>query len=140
MTLEICLDYFCSITEGKNPAITKSRKIGQLLFSKGLKGPITDSELQKVVDYYLKYNKDPGSDTFQADFIKTMLTEELKVFQRWFNEILVKEETLTKGHGTGNDGQTDHTIQGRTSGQSYIQLETGSTTQHHQSADHRRRQ
>jgi hypothetical protein len=43
-----------------------------------------------------KYNKAPGPETFQAELIKTMPTEQLKVLQRWFNEILVTDETLTK--------------------------------------------
>ncbi len=43
-----------------------------------------------------KYNKAPGPETFQSELIKTMSTEQLKVLQRWFNEILVTEETLTK--------------------------------------------
>ena len=33
------------------------KKIGEPFFSKGLKGPLTDSEMQKVVDFYLKNSK-----------------------------------------------------------------------------------
>ena len=43
------------------------KKIVVPFFSKDLKGPITDSEMQKVVDFYLKNNMDPGADTFQEE-------------------------------------------------------------------------
>ncbi len=42
------------------------------LLEKGLKGPIKDSEMQKIADHYLKNNKAPGSDSFQAELIKTI--------------------------------------------------------------------
>ena len=48
---------------------------------RGLKGPIKDSEMQKIADHYLKNNKVPGSDSFQAELIKTMPPEQLKVIQ-----------------------------------------------------------
>jgi hypothetical protein len=49
---------------------------------KGLKDPIKDSEMQKFDDHYLKNNKDPGPDSFQAELIKTMPPEQLKVIQQ----------------------------------------------------------
>ena len=49
---------------------------------KGLKGPIKDSEMQKIADHYLKNNKTPGPDSFQAELIKTMPSEQLKVVQQ----------------------------------------------------------
>ena len=49
---------------------------------KGLKAPIKDSEMQKIVDHYLKNNKAPGPDSFQAELIKTMSPEQLKVMQQ----------------------------------------------------------
>ena len=50
----------------KRPMET-GKKIGEPFFSKGLKGPITDLEMQKVVDLYLKNSKAPGSHKFQAE-------------------------------------------------------------------------
>ena len=52
------------------------------LLDKGLKGPIKDSEMQKIADHYLKNNKDPGPDSFQVELIKTMPPEQLKVIQQ----------------------------------------------------------
>ncbi len=52
------------------------------LLEKGLKGPIKDSEMQKIADHYLQNNKDPGSDSFQTELIKTMPPEQLKVIQQ----------------------------------------------------------
>ena len=52
------------------------------LLEKGLKGPIKDSEMQKIADHYLKNNKAPGPDSFQAELIKTMPPEQLKVIQQ----------------------------------------------------------
>jgi hypothetical protein len=51
------------------------------LLKKGLMGPIKDSEMQKIADHYLKNNKVPGPDSFQAELIKTMPPEQLKVIQ-----------------------------------------------------------
>jgi hypothetical protein len=55
------------------------KKIGEPFFSKDLKGPLTDSEMQKVVDFYLKNSKAPGPDKFQAELIKTMPPEQIRV-------------------------------------------------------------
>ena len=63
---------------------------------KKLKGPIKDSEIQKIADHYLKNNKVPGPDSFQTELIKTMLPEQLKVIQQWINEILTTGEIVTK--------------------------------------------
>ncbi len=52
------------------------------LLEKGLKGPIKDSEMQKISDHYLKSNEAPGPDSFQAELIKTMSPEQLKVIQQ----------------------------------------------------------
>ena len=52
------------------------------LLEKGLKGPIKDSEMQKIADHYLKNNKAPGPDSFQTELIKTMPPEQLKVMQQ----------------------------------------------------------
>ena len=62
---------------------------------KGLKGPIKDSEMQKIADHYLKNNKAPGPDSFQVELIKTMPPEQLKVIQQWLNEILATGEIVT---------------------------------------------
>ena len=45
---------------------------GALFLERRLKGSLTDSEMQKVVDSYLKNNKAPGPDKFQGELIKTM--------------------------------------------------------------------
>jgi hypothetical protein len=41
------------------------------LLEKGLKGPIKDSEMQKIADHYLQNNKNPGPDSFQVEFISS---------------------------------------------------------------------
>ena len=76
--------------------ISRVEKIGQSHYSKGLKDPVTGLDMQKVVDYYLKYNMAPDPDTFQSELVKTVPTEQLKVLQVWFNEILAKGEPLSK--------------------------------------------
>ncbi len=59
-------------------AALKDRKIKDpKLLEKGLKGPIKDSEMQKIADHYLKNNKAPGPDSFQSELIKTMPSEQL---------------------------------------------------------------
>jgi hypothetical protein len=62
---------------------------------KGLKGPIKDSEMQTIADHYLKNNKAPGPDSLQAELIKTMPPEQLKVIQQWLNDILKTGEIVT---------------------------------------------
>jgi hypothetical protein len=79
----------------RNP-LESGKKIEEPLCSKGLKGPLTDTEMQKVVDFYLKINKSPGPDKFQAELIKTMSPEQIRVLQKWLNEILAKGELVTK--------------------------------------------
>ena len=66
------------------------------LLEKGLKGPIKDSEMQKIADHYLKNNKTPGPDSFQAELIKTMPPAQLTVIKQWLNEILTIGEIVTK--------------------------------------------
>jgi hypothetical protein len=66
------------------------------LLEKGLKGPIKDSEMQKFADHYLKNNKAPGPDSLQAELIKTMPPEQLKVIQQWLNDILKTGEIVAK--------------------------------------------
>ena len=58
------------------------RKIEEPFFSKDLKGPLTDTEMQKVVDFYLKINKVSGPDKFQAELIKTMTPGQIRVLQK----------------------------------------------------------
>ena len=72
------------------------KKIGEPFFSKGLKGPLTDSEMQKVVDFYLKNNKTPGPYKFQEELIKTMPPEQIRVLQQLLNEVLARGELVTK--------------------------------------------
>ena len=79
----------------RNP-LASGKKIEEPFFTKGLKGPLTDTEMQKVVDFYLKINKAPGPDKFQAELIKTMPPEQIRVLQIWLNEILAKGELVTK--------------------------------------------
>ena len=81
------------------------KKIGEPFFSKGLKGPLTDSEMQKVVDFYLKNSKAPGPDTFQAELIKTMPPEQIRVLQQWLNEVLAKGDLATKVTEKEMEGQ-----------------------------------
>jgi hypothetical protein len=49
-----------------------------------------------VVDFYLKNSKDPGPDKFQAELIKTMSPEQIRVLQQWLNEVLTKGDLVTK--------------------------------------------
>lgn len=77
-------------------ALSKSRITDPALLSKGLKGPVKDSEIQKIVDNYLKNIKTPGPDSFPAELIKTMPPEQLKVIQKWLNEILATVNIVTK--------------------------------------------
>ena len=72
------------------------KKIGEPFFSKGLKRPLTDSEMQKVVDFYLKNSKTPGPDKFKVELIKTMPPEQIRVLQQWLNEVLTRGELVTK--------------------------------------------
>ena len=66
------------------------------LLGKGFKGPIKDSEMQKIADHYLKNNKTPGPDSFQTELIKTIPSEQLTVIKQWLNEILTIGEIVTK--------------------------------------------
>ncbi len=52
--------------------------------------------MQKIADNYLKNNKTSGPDSFQAELIKTMPPEQLKVIQQWLNDILKTGEIITK--------------------------------------------
>ncbi len=79
----------------RNP-LESGKKIEEPFLSKGLKGPLTDTEMQKVVGFYLKINKSPGPDKFQAELIKTMPPEQIRVLQKWLNEILEKGDLVTK--------------------------------------------
>ncbi len=62
-------------------SIEKGNKIGERPNPTGLRGPLTDSEMQKVADFYLKIGKAPGPDNIQVEFIKTMSPEHLRVIQ-----------------------------------------------------------
>ena len=77
-------------------AISKCRLTDPTLLSQGLRGPVKDSEMQKIADNYLKNNKAPGPDSFQAELIKTMSPTQLKVIQRWLNEILATGDIITE--------------------------------------------
>ena len=77
-------------------AISKCRITDPALISKGLRGPVKDSEMQKISDNYLKNNKAPGPDSFQAELIKTMSPKQLQVIQKWLNEILATGDIVTK--------------------------------------------
>jgi hypothetical protein len=65
----------------RNP-LESGKKIEEPFLSKGLKGPLTDTEMQKVVDFYLKINKSPDPDKFQTELIKTMPPEQIRVLQK----------------------------------------------------------
>ena len=77
-------------------SIDKGKKIGQNTSPKSLRGPLTDSEMQKVANFYLKIGKAPGPDNIQAELIKTMPPEQLNVIRLWLNEILAEGKPLTK--------------------------------------------
>ena len=77
-------------------ALSNSRITDPALLARGLKGPVKDSEMQKISDNYLKNNKAPGPDSFQTELIKTIPPEQLKVIQNWLNEILMTGNITTK--------------------------------------------
>ena len=97
ITQEIYLDYFCPqcwIFENfrynkdtvldwsfMRASIDKDKKIGQNTSPNSLRGPLTDSEMQKVTNFYLKIGKTPGPDNIQAELIKTMSPEQLSVIR-----------------------------------------------------------
>ena len=62
--------------------LSNSRITDPTLLARGLKGPVKDSEMQKISDNYLKNNKTPGPDSFQPELIKTIPSEQLKVTSR----------------------------------------------------------
>jgi len=69
-------------------SIGKGKKIQQNTNPGSLRGPLTDSEMQKVANFYLKIGKAPGPDNIQAELIKTMPPEQLRVIKLWLNEVL----------------------------------------------------
>jgi hypothetical protein len=76
--------------------IEKGKKIGQNTNPSSLRGPLTESEMQKVVNFYLKMGKAPGPDKIQAELVKTMPPEQLRVIRIWLNEVLAEGIPLTK--------------------------------------------
>ena len=97
VTEERYLDYFCpqcwsfeNFRHNKDTvrdlsfmrdSIEKGRKIGQSTSPSSLRGPLTESEMQKVANFYLKIGKAPGPDNIQAELIKTMPPEQLHVIR-----------------------------------------------------------
>jgi hypothetical protein len=77
-------------------SIGKGKKIDNSTHPSSLRGPLTDSEMQKVSNFYLKIGKAPGPDNIQAELIKTMPPEQLRVIKLWLNEILTEGKPLTK--------------------------------------------
>ncbi len=62
-------------------SIGKGKKIENNTHPSSLRGPLTDSEMQKVANFYLKIGKAPGPDDIQAELIKTMPPEQLRVIK-----------------------------------------------------------
>ena len=62
-------------------SIGKGKKIGQNTNPSSLRGPLTNSEMQKVANFYLKICKAPGPDNIQAELVKTMPPEQLRVIR-----------------------------------------------------------
>ncbi len=87
--------------------------------------------MQKVVDFYLKINKSPGPDKFQAELIETMPTEQIRVLQKWLNEILAKGELVTKVTEEEYVGQIDITPQRRIEVRPGFPLATSCSVKHH---------
>ena len=52
-------------------AITECRINVPSLLSQGLKGPVKNSEMQKISDNYFKNNKAPGPDSFQTELTES---------------------------------------------------------------------
>jgi len=76
-------------------SIEKGKKIGQNTSPNSLRGPLTDSAMQKVANFYLKIGKAPGPDNIQAELVKTMQSKQLRVIKLWLNEILAEGKPLT---------------------------------------------
>jgi hypothetical protein len=68
-------------------SIEKGKKIGQNTSPNSLRGPLTDSEMQKVVNFYLKIGKAPGPDNIQGEPIKTMSPGQLNVPPISFDDV-----------------------------------------------------
>jgi len=112
ITQERYLDYFCpqcwsfeNFRHNKDTvrswsflkaSIEKGKKMGQDTSPNSLRGPLTDSEMQKVANFFLKIGKAPGPDNIQAEFIKTMPPEQLRVIRIWLNEILAAGKPLIR--------------------------------------------
>jgi hypothetical protein len=77
-------------------SIGKGKIIEQNTNPSNLRGPLTDSEMQKVSNFYLKLGKDPGPDNIQAELIKTMTPDQLRVIKLWLNEVLDEGKPFTK--------------------------------------------
>ena len=80
--------------------------------------------MQKVTSFYLKIGKAPGPDNIQAELIKTMSPEQLRVIQLWLNEVLAEGKPITRVTEKGNDGKGGPTSQRRIEGRPAIPLET----------------
>ncbi len=76
-------------------SIGKGKKIGQNTNPSSLREPLTDSEMQKVTNFYLKIDKSPGPDNIQTELVKTMSPEQLRVINLCLNQILVEVKPLT---------------------------------------------
>ncbi len=69
------------------------------------RGPLKDSEMQKVVDDYLKHNQVQGPDSFQMDYNKHgkigndqdyVTRMNTQVIQTCLNEVLVTGESILR--------------------------------------------
>jgi hypothetical protein len=83
----------------------------------GLRGKLTEEELEKVLATYVKGRLSPGPDGIISEFLKDATSTERIVILQWINEVLTVEEpgrklSVTEVHGLvalphKGDGSTD---------------------------------
>ena len=58
----------------------------------GLRGKLTEEELEKVLETYVKGRLSPGPDVIISELLKDTTSTEQNVTLRWINEMITSEE------------------------------------------------